>query len=182
MTDEEVAQYLRMNNLIVERDGILRITGRLKRAWNKSRTFVLQTPSTGVATITNQVAANVSPQRTSKDYYKEFIKLAEVPGIIDTGTLRFRANAYSKEAEKVFAQIMKEGKVNLQALLIATKLYYKRQDLARQMIGNYFIKGTWESVYEEFMDKVKHTNGDIGSYIENQLKEGNGERKYEQGI
>lgn len=113
-----------------------------------------------------------------KSLYKQFIIEAEVPAKISTNTGWFWANRYSKGGEKEFTKILKNPNIDKSMLLYATKLYYKQNNTARQAIGNYFERGTWETCYDEFVKNVKENK--IEQHILSQISEG--QSKYDTGI
>lgn len=80
----------------------------------------------------------------------EFKELAEIPFRIkaNNGTT-YTVSGISKEALKVFnSEIV--GKVNMDALIKATKAYYADTKAYRVILSNYFINGVWKDALKEW--------------------------------
>jgi hypothetical protein len=180
MNIQEVIRFLKNNYYVMELGGEIVLTNKLKREFKKPYTKEIST-AVQAPQKPSSIAVNVPVPSDFKTLYKTFIKEAQVPTYLELSSGgRYSANRYSKDAEKVFVKIVKDPSINLKGLLIATKLYYKQKNLSRQTISNYFIQGTWESVYEDFMETVK--DGNVEDYISKTLKEGNGENTHEEDI
>lgn len=163
MKFSDAANYLIERKYIVNIRGKLTLTNKFYRDLENPPTEDDLQPSTLV----------IAQPLTTKELYKKFIEDAEVPAYIALSNgSRFAANRYSVDGERVFTKILKSRKIDMDILLAATKQYYKPQNSARQMITNYFVKGTWESVYEEHL-KIKDSTSTIVD---------DGESKYDQRI
>lgn len=177
MTLVEIHEFLRQNGYVQEIGSKLVLTGKY------SRDLVTPPVSSTVPAVQVKPEAvnSTAPEAlNAKDMFKKFIKLAEVPTKIYRNDGSFYwADRYSVPADRAFAKIIKKGEVNMAALILCTKLYYKSNG-SRETISNYFTRGTWESCYEEFM--TQHGKGTLETHVNKTLKEGNGENKYEQGI
>lgn len=183
MTIQDAIEFLKNEYYILEFNGSMVITNKFKREFAKDVVMSVGGALPAVIPAKRQqiIAVPVPVPLNSKLIYKKFIKEAEVPPFLPLSSGgRYAANRYSKDAEKEFGKILRDPNIDKRALLISTKLYYKQHNVARQTISNYFIQGTWESVYEDFMDSVD--KGNVEDYIKNALKEGNGESTYEEGI
>lgn len=83
----------------------------------------------------------------------DFIRDCEVPERIRTKTSFYKANQYSKEAEKELILILAQG-FQYDILVTATKLYYKSGGMCKA-VGNYLTEGTWRTEYENMQDSVE---------------------------
>lgn len=139
----EVTQWLKDNKYLLDFGGKLYVTSKWIRDSRKENL-----PVPAAVAVTKE-----SVKESGKERFKRFIKEAEVPYRLSDGQgKQYTANAYNSEADRVFSKALKEGK-NWQVLVLSTKLYYK-SNAYKQAIGNYFIKGTWESEYDEFVKKM----------------------------
>lgn len=161
--------YLQDNGYILPINGELTWTNKFKREYVPiaSTSLQLVTPSTSVQEQERVLSVG--------DVYRQFIKDAEVPYRITTnngGT--YTANAVSANAVREFTRIIKaidrEGRpiYNYSILVYSTKLYYANPTQFKEKLTNYFIKGTWESQYNEFKEKLErgevehHINATLG--------------------
>jgi predicted transcriptional regulator len=183
MEIQEIVKFLQDNYYIIKFDNKIVVTNKFKREFNNPGIISIgvKAPMRLPAVKPTSLAVKVPTPLETKVLYKQFIKEAEVPTYLPLSNGgKYAANRYSNDASKVFAIIVRDSNIDKRALLLATKLYYKQSNLARQTISNYFTQGTWESVYEEFMERVDQ--GNVAEYIQKNLKESNGESNYEQGI
>lgn len=83
----------------------------------------------------------------------DFIRECEVPERIRTRTSFYKANQYSKDAEKELILILSQG-FQYDILVTSTKLYYKAGGMCKA-IGNYLIEGTWRTEYENMQASIE---------------------------
>lgn len=172
----EVEEYLRSNNYVFNLNGMSVISSKFKRDIAAAK--VSGVPVTKAVAIVpqNNVGLLNIPTRieTPKETFKRFITDAEVPYRISMENGRtYTANAPSNEAVKIFTKLLNSG-INYQALVLCTKTYYK-SNAFKQAISNYFVKGTWESEYNELMKKFQA--GTLEQHIKAQIRPSTGERK-----
>lgn len=159
MNIKEVAEYLKNNNYVFEWEGELIINSKFKRDLRRAEL------SKGLMVVNPGVPVTGGLEST-KDRFKRFIREAGVPYRISTENGDYTANAYSLPSERVFNKALKDG-INYQALVASTKLYYKGTGY-KQKISNYFVMGTWESEYDEFIKRL--SEGTIVKHIDGQTK------------
>jgi formyltetrahydrofolate synthetase len=177
MNIKEVNEYLRLNKYIFEFQGKTYITSKFIKDLKKEEVIEISSssslqvvPNTSISIITSVS----NPIESTKDRFKRFIVEAEVPYRIrmDNGK-SYTANAYHISAEKVLNKALKDG-YDWRGIVMATKLYYKANGF-KQKLSNYFILGTWESEYDEFVKKL--SDGTIAEHVQQQIKPSTGERK-----
>lgn len=167
MNLKEIHEYLLENRYVMEFQGKLYTTSKYKRDLAKVEVSKLpQKINTGLSLPT--------VIESSKERFKRFIEEAEVPYRIAMQDGRtFTANAYNIKAERVFNKALADG-VNYKGLVFSTKLYYKSHGF-KQKISNYFVEGTWEAEYDQFMKKM--ASGDIVGHIK-KTTDDNSESKF----
>lgn len=161
MNLKEIHEYLLKERYLLKFQGKLYITSKYVRDLDKL--------GTSLPAVVNTSLSIPTEVQSTKDRFKAFITEAEVPYRVtmDNGK-SFTANAYNIKAERVFNKALSSG-VNYKGLVLSTKLYYKSNGF-KQKISNYFIEGTWEAEYDEFMKKL--SAGDIIGHIKDNTRTG----------
>lgn len=161
--------YLQDNGYILPLNGELTWTNKFKREY-------VPIASTSLQLVTQERSMQEQERVLSvEDVYRQFIKDAEVPYRVTTNTGgTYTVNAVSANAVREFTKIIRakdrEGNpiYNYSILVFSTKLYYTNPTQYKEKLTNYFIKGSWESQYNEFKEKLErgevehHINATLG--------------------
>jgi hypothetical protein len=172
----EVEAYLRKNKFIFDFNGKTHISSKFIRDIAAAKEARQVSESKAVAIIPqNNMTLNIPTKvESTRERFRRFIAEAEVPYRVKTENRSYTCNAPSDASEKVFNKILNSDTYNYQALVMSTRLYYN-SNAYKQKISNYFVTGTWESEYNEFMKKFEL--GTLEHHIKQQLKPSTGERK-----
>ena len=159
---KEIAKYLIDNGYMIKKGRDYVLTGRFHREASVEGKQ-LQIEGTQLSVSRKNI--------TGKELYKEFIKQAEVPRSqqLHTGQ-RYYTNTYSKAGESAFIRILRNKSIDNELFLLSTKLYYKSNVSGKCTIGNYLIKGIWETQYEELKENMK--NGNVVQHIHKETNQG----------
>jgi hypothetical protein len=180
----EKVQWLKDNHYLIEIDGSLVWTEKTKKSLTSVNSFVpvslekkKEEPPKNLPAVVRSVQKVREPDST--ELWDEFIKAAEVPTRLPLGNGSYYwANRYNMKAAVILSGILRDPKINNQALIFATKLYYKQENTARQTIGNYLTQGTWRSCYQEFAEKAASGAESLEAYIRENMNSGNGQSAF----
>ncbi len=176
LTLEEAIKWLKKDNYLVEVAGSLIWTEKFKKDYGKENLSLVPVK------LSSSVPARLVVKEPDKvDLFKEFVLMCEIPTKLPLGNGGFYwANRYNEKAADVLQKLLNDPKINNQALVLSTKLYYKAENTGREMIGNYLTRGTWRSAYDEFVEKAREGAKSLEDYVREQMSSGNGESIYSQ--
>lgn len=87
-----------------------------------------------------------------------FFEDAQIPAFQKSKDIEYELRTVNKKSLKIFHDIILDSSINFNTLVTRTKNYYSSPKTVKKGMANYFIDGSWKTVYDSYEGTIDTGN------------------------